>query len=143
MGGIRPTGGGSGPLSQTGKDAIDCVVLATPNIAALNLAYARSWRLIRWSALHRTGTERPRAASVGSREVSREPSYVDHRTRAIRMYARFCLAYYGTTAGVKAKDKARALARKGDSEGCRVWNEVADEIEKAQDRRRRPTFRPS
>lgn len=49
---------------------------------------------------------------------------------AIRMYARFCLAHYGVAAKKKVKAKARSLAIKGDSEGCRVWNEVAAEIEK-------------
>ena len=55
-------------------------------------------------------------------------SIIEHD--AIRMYARFCLAHYGAAAEAKVKDKARSLASKGDSDGCRVWGEVAAEIEK-------------
>ena len=51
---------------------------------------------------------------------------------AIEMYARFCRAHYGATAGDTVRATARQMERKGDHEGHRVWTEVAAEIEKQE-----------
>jgi hypothetical protein len=48
------------------------------------------------------------------------------------MYARFCRAHYGAAATETVRAKARDLGKRGDLEGLRVWNEVAEEIEKQQ-----------
>jgi len=52
------------------------------------------------------------------------------RHDAIEMYARFCCAHYGTAAEETVRARAKDLERRGDLEGQRVWNEVAEEIEK-------------
>lgn len=57
--------------------------------------------------------------------------WVTHQD-AIEMYARFCRAHYGTTASEMVRAKAMDLEKRGDQEGLRVWNEVAEEIEKRQ-----------
>ncbi|MEJ2432995.1 MAG: hypothetical protein P8Y53_07450 [Pseudolabrys sp.] len=51
---------------------------------------------------------------------------------AIEMYARFCRAHYGAAAGETVRARAKDLERIGDLEGRRVWNEVAEEIDKQQ-----------
>ena len=48
---------------------------------------------------------------------------------AVKIYARFCEARYGTAAGKIVREKAHALRRKGDLQGHQIWNEVALEIE--------------
>ena len=55
--------------------------------------------------------------------------WVTHQ-EAIEMYARFCRAHYGAAAEDTVRAKAKDLERRGDAEGHRVWNEVAEEIEK-------------
>jgi hypothetical protein len=47
------------------------------------------------------------------------------------MFARYCRARFGKTAGRTARARAKALAKRGDTQGHAVWNEVADEIERA------------
>ena len=50
---------------------------------------------------------------------------------AVKIYARFCEARYGKSAIKSVRDKARELKRKGDLEGHRIWNDVAEEIEQS------------
>lgn len=53
---------------------------------------------------------------------------------AIKIYARFWTARHGA-AGVKAlRHKAGELRNRGDLTGSDVWNEVADEVQKEQER---------
>jgi len=51
---------------------------------------------------------------------------------AVVMFARYCRTRFGdaATQQVRAKAKAKALRKRGDAEGYRVWNKVAREIEK-------------
>jgi hypothetical protein len=51
---------------------------------------------------------------------------------AIEMYARFCRARYSAAAAETVRATANQMERKGDSEGHRVWSEVAAEIEKQE-----------
>lgn len=48
---------------------------------------------------------------------------------AIEMYARFCRARYGPEATQIVTLKANALARQGDLEGKKAWDEVAAKID--------------
>jgi hypothetical protein len=48
------------------------------------------------------------------------------------MYARFLTARHNRTAAGPARDKAAFLKEQGDSEGHRIWNEVADVAETHQ-----------
>ena len=50
---------------------------------------------------------------------------------AVRMYARFCEARYGTAASKAVREKAKELKRKGDLQGYQIWNDVAGEIERS------------
>jgi predicted phage gp36 major capsid-like protein len=50
---------------------------------------------------------------------------------AVVMFARYCRARLGKAASRKARTRAKALAKRGDATGHAVWNEVADEIDKA------------
>jgi hypothetical protein len=52
---------------------------------------------------------------------------------AIEMYARYCSARFGAAATEKVKARARDLEKKGDLDGYRIWNRVADQIEKRRD----------
>ena len=47
---------------------------------------------------------------------------------AIEMYARFCRARYGPDAIMTVKAKANSLAKTGDVEGQKAWDEVAEVI---------------
>jgi hypothetical protein len=51
--------------------------------------------------------------------------------QAAEIYARFCRARYGSEALTIAKKRASELRRLGDTEGERIWNKVADEIDPA------------
>jgi hypothetical protein len=57
--------------------------------------------------------------------------WVTHQD-AIEMYARFCRAHYGAAATETVRAKVRDLGKRGDLKGLRVWNEVAEGIEKQQ-----------
>jgi len=52
---------------------------------------------------------------------------------AIRLYAHFWRSRHGREAAAKAKDTARAFARRADFEGEKAWNEVADEVGRLED----------
>ena len=54
---------------------------------------------------------------------------------AIEMYARYCNARFGAAATEKVKATARNLREKGDLDGHRIWNQVADRIEKSRSAR--------
>jgi hypothetical protein len=49
---------------------------------------------------------------------------------AVVMFARYCSARFGEKATQKVRAKAQALQKRGDIEGHKVWNQVADEIQK-------------
>ena len=51
---------------------------------------------------------------------------------AIEMYARFCRAHYGAAASDTVRARAKDLERQGDLEGRRVWNEVAEKLDRMQ-----------
>lgn len=57
---------------------------------------------------------------------------------AVVMFARYCRARFGETASQKVRAKAQALHKRGDIEGHKVWNKVADEIEKRSKQHPRP-----
>jgi len=52
------------------------------------------------------------------------------------MYANFCRAHYGFNAYQKVRERAKQLARDGDLEGEKIWNQVAVEIEKSPEQNR-------
>ena len=52
----------------------------------------------------------------------------------VKMYARFFVTRYGKFAVTRAKAHVKRLAKKGDLEGEKIWQEVAVEIEKRQKR---------
>ncbi len=56
---------------------------------------------------------------------------------AVVMFARYCRARFGKAARRQVRAKAKALRRRGDVAGERVWTRVAEEIE------RKPGSRPS
>jgi hypothetical protein len=58
------------------------------------------------------------------------------KVQATEMYARFWAARYGSTASSSARKMANSLESKGDHEGLKVWNEVADVIDRQQQERR-------
>ncbi len=62
------------------------------------------------------------------------------KTQAIEMYARFWAARYGSNAGSSARKMAKSLESKGDHDGLKAWNEVADVIDQQQ-QEKRPTAR--
>lgn len=47
---------------------------------------------------------------------------------AIKMYAKACHARYGGRARKVALRRAQELRAKGDAEGVRVWERLADEL---------------
>ena len=51
------------------------------------------------------------------------------RNDAIEMYARFCVARYGTNAAKRVRTQATRLGKKGDLDGEKIWKEVAVKIE--------------
>ena len=58
---------------------------------------------------------------------------------AVVMFARYCAARLGGAASRKARARAKALHKRGDTRGHDVWNQVADEIDKGM--RSRPRAR--
>ncbi|MGC1959414.1 MAG: hypothetical protein WA683_17465 [Pseudolabrys sp.] len=58
--------------------------------------------------------------------------WVPTREEAVAIYARFCLSHYGVNAREKVTSRATQLGRQGDSDGERIWREVAQEIEKTK-----------
>ncbi|MGC2217984.1 MAG: hypothetical protein WA645_10025 [Pseudolabrys sp.] len=56
--------------------------------------------------------------------------WVPTREEAVAIYARFCRSHYGVNAREKVTSRATQLGRQGDSDGERIWREVAQEIEK-------------
>lgn len=59
------------------------------------------------------------------------------KVQAVEMYARFWATRYGSIASSSARKMAKSLELKGDYEGLKVWNEVADVIDKQQQEKRR------
>ena len=49
---------------------------------------------------------------------------------AVVMFARYCRARFGKSASGRARAQAKALKRRGDTEGHDVWSKVAEEIDK-------------
>lgn len=49
---------------------------------------------------------------------------------AVEMYARFLMARHGRMASKLARDKAGSLQSKGDDGGHKIWNEVADVVDR-------------
>ncbi|MFZ0056280.1 MAG: hypothetical protein WAL09_15935, partial [Pseudolabrys sp.] len=58
--------------------------------------------------------------------------WVPTREEAVAIYARFCRSHYGVNAREKVTSRATQLGRQGDSDGERIWREVAQEIEKTK-----------
>lgn len=58
--------------------------------------------------------------------------WVPTREEAVAIYARFCQSHYGVNAREKVTSRATQLGRQGDSDGERIWREVAQEIEKTK-----------
>lgn len=51
---------------------------------------------------------------------------------AVAIYARACRARFGPLARRVVADQARALMTRGDVNGAKVWQQVADEIDKTE-----------
>ena len=51
---------------------------------------------------------------------------------AVEMYARMFLARHGRAACKLARETARSLEKDGDAAGCKAWTEVAEIIERHQ-----------
>jgi hypothetical protein len=49
---------------------------------------------------------------------------------AVQIYARFCRARFGSMATTRVLEKAKQLKRDGDLEGARVWEQVAQELDR-------------
>ena len=48
---------------------------------------------------------------------------------AVEIYAKACRSWYGGRAKKVVLDRANELYRAGDLEGCRVWQQVAAELD--------------
>ena len=48
---------------------------------------------------------------------------------AVEMFARFLTARHNNAAGRYARKIADTLLKKGDAQGCAIWNRVADVVE--------------
>jgi hypothetical protein len=59
------------------------------------------------------------------------------KSEAVEMYARFFGTRHGSSASKLARKTANSLEMKGDLDGHRVWNEVADTIDRHQQEWRR------
>jgi hypothetical protein len=59
------------------------------------------------------------------------------KSEAVEMYARFFGTRHGSSASNLARKTANSLETKGDLDGHKVWNEVADMIDRHQQERRR------
>jgi hypothetical protein len=62
---------------------------------------------------------------------------------AVEIYARYFAARHKSTASQRARDTANSLQSKGDLNGHKVWNEVADTIDRHQQEKRRALRQPS
>jgi hypothetical protein len=51
---------------------------------------------------------------------------------AVAIYAKTCRVRYGKLARRIVAEQARTLHKKGDLGGAKVWQQVADEIERAE-----------
>ena len=51
---------------------------------------------------------------------------------AVQMYARFWSARYGRTASHSAHKMAHKMEEKGDLKGHKIWDDVAEAVEKFQ-----------
>jgi hypothetical protein len=58
------------------------------------------------------------------------------KAEAVEMYARFWAGRYGSTASSSARKMASRLERKGDLDGHKIWNEVADAIDRREQNKR-------
>jgi hypothetical protein len=54
------------------------------------------------------------------------------KSEAVEMYARFFGTRYGSSASNLARKTASSLETRGDLDGHRMWNEVADTIDRHQ-----------
>jgi hypothetical protein len=54
------------------------------------------------------------------------------RIEAVEIYAQFWTGRYGMTASSSARKMANRLERKGDLDGHKIWNEVADVIDRRE-----------
>lgn len=61
------------------------------------------------------------------------------KIEAVEMYARFWASRYGITASSSARKMASRFERKGDLDGHKIWNEVADAIDRRHQAKRRST----
>jgi hypothetical protein len=52
------------------------------------------------------------------------------RIEAVEIYAQFWTGRYGMTASSSARKMASRLERKDDLDGHKIWNEVADVIDR-------------
>jgi hypothetical protein len=59
------------------------------------------------------------------------------KDEAVEMYARYFAARHRSAASRRARDAASSLHLNGDLDGYKVWNDVADTIERPQAERRR------
>ena len=56
------------------------------------------------------------------------------RGEAVEMYARYWVARHGRGGSKLARETASSLQRKGDLEGHKIWNEVAEAIDRKAQR---------
>ena len=56
--------------------------------------------------------------------------WVPTQDEAVLMYARFLRARHGAAAGKLARKKASKLEGDGDHEGHKIWNAVADAVDR-------------
>jgi len=56
--------------------------------------------------------------------------WVPTQDEAIVMFARFLKARHGTAASIVARKKAKTLQNAGDLEGQKIWNAVADKVDR-------------
>jgi len=59
--------------------------------------------------------------------------WVPTQDEAISMYARFLKARHGTAASELARKTAKTLKDQGDLEGHKIWNAVADTVDRFPD----------
>jgi hypothetical protein len=64
-------------------------------------------------------------------------------TEAVEIYARYFAARHSSAASQRARETASSLQSKGDLNGHKIWNEVADTIDRHQQERRRGLRPPS
>jgi hypothetical protein len=62
------------------------------------------------------------------------------KSEAVEMYARFWASRYGQTASVSARGRAASFKMNGDTEGHKVWVEVAEAIDYLVKNKCGPTY---